>query len=352
MPARSSLTRVLIVPALLAGVLFHPATARAGDIPSYEFATPILGLASAPDASLLVADAGAGIVELRKGEGSLIAQLPAVADMAPIGRGSMYAVTGFSDGAETDDSLLRVSHGRIDSVADLFAFEAEFNPDGDLLESNPFDVAALPGGKALVADAEANDLLIVGQSGKVDWVATLPEEMVSTDDIKDLVGCPDPAPGFEWVCDLPEMLEADPVATGVTIGPDGAYYVSELKGFPAPRNESKVWRIEPGTRHAECGISPDCSVVADGFTSIVDLTSGPDGTVYVTELDEATWFAVESGLPLLGGTVNACDPDGWTCSELATDLLMSIAAAVDKGGTVYAAVNALIPGEAEIVALT
>jgi hypothetical protein len=141
------LTRVLLVPALLAGVLLHPAAARPDDIPSYEFATPIFGLASAPDASLLIDDAGTGVVELRKGKGTLIAELPGIVDIAPLGRGSIYAVTGVSDGAETDDSLLRVSHGRINSVADLFAFEAEFNPDGDLLESNPFDVAALSGGR-------------------------------------------------------------------------------------------------------------------------------------------------------------------------------------------------------------
>jgi hypothetical protein len=34
-------------------------------------------------------------------------------------------------------------------------------------------------------------------------------------------------------------------------------------------------------------------VVADGFTSIVDLTFGPDGTLYDVELDEASWAALE-----------------------------------------------------------
>jgi hypothetical protein len=251
--------------------------------------------------------------------------------------------------------LFRVSRGRARAIADLFAFEEEFNPDGGVIESNPFDVAKLSGGKALVADAAGNDLLIVDRRGNIDWVATLPQELVSTDDIKDLVGCPNPPPEFEEICDLPPMMPADSVPTGVTIGPDGAYYVGELKGFPAPRNESRIWRIEPGTRHAKCGSAirsegSACSVVADGFTSIIDLNIGRDGTVYVTEFDEASWFAVEIGKGE-GGTVNECNPRSWTCSELATGLLMSVATTEAKRGRVYTAIKALIPGEAEVIRL-
>ncbi len=112
-----------------------------------------------------------------------------------------------------------------------------------------------------------------------------------------------------------------------------------------------MWRIAPGTRHAQCGASPACSVVADGFTSITGLNSGPDGTIYVTELDEATWFAIEANIGSLGGTVNACDPSSWSCSEVATGLPMSIASTVGKDGTVYAAIKVLIPGEAEVIPL-
>ena len=212
-------------------------------------------------------------------------------------------------------------------------------------------MAVLSGGEALVADAAANALLTVDPSGRVDWVATLPSQLVSTDDIKNLVGCPTPPPQFTFVCGLPAILPAQPVATSVAIGSDGAYYVGELKGFPAPRGMSRVWRIEPGTRHAACGTSPACTIVADGFTSIVDLAFGPNGTLYVVELDEATWFAVADGFPLLGGTVNACDLSSGTCTELAAGLPMPIAAAVDRRGTVYAAIQALVPGLASVIQL-
>ena len=80
----------------------------------------------------------------------------------------------------------------------------------------------------------------------------------------------------------------------------------------------------------------------------VDLAFGPDGTLYVVELDEASW-AIDLGLPGLGGTVNACSPFG--CSQVATGLPLPMAAAVDRRGTVYAAINALVPGAAEVIAL-
>jgi hypothetical protein len=346
--------------ALLVGglslMLTGPAATAADPVPSYNFATPIFGLAVAPDGSLLVADNGAGVVELRKGEGHLIVELPGVTDVAPIGRGNMFALTGAGE-ADTAAKLFRVSRGGLRELADLAAFEANVNPDGRGIESNPFDVAALLGGKALVADAAGNDLLIVDQQGHVDWVATFPDQLVSTANAKQLVGCPTPPPEFESVCGLPEMTPAQAVAASVAIGPDGAYYVGELKGFPGPTGASRVWRIAPGTLHAECGDNPACTVVADGFTSIIDLTFGPDGTLYVVEIDEASFFAVQlevfSGLPgrTLGGTVNACDSSTWACTEVATGLPIPIAAAVDRDGTVYAAISALVPDAAQVIAL-
>jgi hypothetical protein len=340
---RSRAVALAIVLVALTAAMVHAVT-------SYEFGTPLFGLATAPDGSLLVADAGAGIVELRKGEGALVAALPGVTDIAPIGRGDMFATRGGGPGLTTG-SLFRVSRGATRQIADLYAFEAAVNPHPTAIDSNPFDVEVLSGGKAVVADAGGNDLLIVDQNGSVDWIASFPDELVSSANIKSLVGCPAPPPGFEFVCGLPEMMPAQPVSTSVAIGPDGAYYVGELKGFPAPVGESRIWRIEPGALHAECGSSPACSIVADGFTSIIDLTFGPDGRLYVVELDEASWVPVEFGLPGLGGTVNACDPSSWTCSEIATGLPTPTAATFGRDKTIWVTVHSLTPGAAQVIAL-
>ena len=331
-------------------VLLLVAASAKTDAVHYPFTGPVFGLALAPDGSLLATDAGAGIFEIRRGAFSQVAQLPGVTDVAPIGRGNMFAITGEGGGAK----LYRVSQGSTREIANLLEFELRVNPDGNPVASppapgpsNPFDVEVLNGGAALVADAAGNSLLIVDQQGDVDWIATLPNEVVSTENAKKIFGCPGSgAPQ----CGLPPAIPAQPVATSVAIGPDGAYYMGELKGFPAPKGESRVWRVEPGARHAVCGTSPACRVVADGFTSIIDLRFGPGGALYVIELDEESWLAMESGQGA-GGSVNRCNSSTWVCTQVATGLPMLTSAVVDDNGTVWVVTNALNPATVDISAL-
>lgn len=347
-----NIVKTLLIAALALAI---PTAALADGVPGFEFVTPLFGLAASPDGSLLVADSGQGIVELKKGAGKLIVELPGVVDVAPLGSGNMFALTGGGEG-ETAGQLFKVTRGKVRPVANLMAFEAQFDPDGAGVDSNPFDVAALKGGAALVADAGGNDLLIVDRKGNVDWVATFPDQLVSTAYIKGLIGCPTEIPDLAFICGLPETMPAQAVATSVAVGPDGAYYVGELTGFPGEPGKSRVWRVEPGTRHAQCGASPACRVVAEGFTSIVDLAFGPKGTLYVVEIDEAGFMAVELanfGFPGLtqGGTVNACDLATGECHEHAGGLPLPIAVAVDRKGGLFAAIFSLVPGQAQVVPL-
>jgi hypothetical protein len=325
------------------------AVPSAAAVPAFDFETPIFGLA-ARGSTLFVADAGAGIVRLTD-VGKLIVELRDVTDVAPGRHGRKWATTS----GPHNFKLYRIVDRQPHVVVRLGRFERGVNPDGDVLESNPFDLARIGGGSVLIADAAANAVLVANRQGEVDWVATLPEKVVPTDNAKDLAGCPDPPPEFEDVCALPDEIPAHAVSTSVAVGPDGAYYVTELIGFPAPLGESRVWRIEAGTRNVHCDAAATdspCSVVADGFTSIVDINFGPDGTAYVVELDEASWLATEIGPDVMaGGTVNACDPSTWTCTELATELTLPIAVAVNASSAVFVAVSALIPGEAEVIEL-
>jgi len=316
-------------------------------VPTYEFVTPLFGLAAAPNGNLFAADAGQGVVKLTADAGSLFAKLRGVDDVAPLGNGRLLAITGGGPKAR-DASLYRVVGGRKQRIASLGAYEAAKNPDGGEIDSNPFGVAALGANKVLVADAAGNSVLHVNANGRVNWVATLPDELAPTDNAKQLAGCPDAPPDLAFVCDLPDMIPGQAVATSVAVGPDGAWYVGELRGFPAPTGMSKVWRIEPGTRHAHCGTDPRCTVAFDGFTSIVDLSFGPDGTLYVTEIDEASWLALEAGAGSKGGTVNACQLGGY-CAKVAKELPMPTASTVGAGGQLYAAIWGLVPGSAEVI---
>ena len=67
------------------------------------------------------------------------------------------------------------------------------------------------------------------------------------------------------------------VPTGIVEGPDGAYYMSQLTGFPFPVGGASVYRINPRTGKA--------TVFAGGFTNIMDLAFDRSGTLYVLEID-------------------------------------------------------------------
>jgi hypothetical protein len=297
------------------------------------FGGPLFGLATAPNGDLLVADYGVGIIPIRQGEvGSTIA-LPGITDVSPIDNDSLWAVTGAGPNlpdatADTGQALHMISNGNSTMVANLFQFEKDNDPDGGLddqgnprPDSNPFDVESLGGNAALVVDAGGNNLLRIDNQGNVTVLAIFPNELVSTANIKQLAGCPNPPPLAAFACAFPDFIPAQPVPTSVAVGPGGDIYVGELKGIPAPTRESNIWRVSPNANSAECGASADCVKVFDGgFTSIIDLAFGPDGQLYVAELDEASWAAVEIFQTPTGGSINACDVNSATCNEVASGI--------------------------------
>jgi hypothetical protein len=341
---RSLRLRTVRLIAALAAFALLPSftTAQAAVAPktSQPFATPLFGMAAQGNA-LYVADSGAGVVKVQGNHRELVASLPGVTDVAFYGHNKMWAVGG------PPSTLWRIVNGHVSEVANLRRFEKRVNPDGAEIDSNAFRVAALPGGRALVADAAANDLLIVQPNGHVDWVATLPGRLAYTHNAKRLAGCPHPSdPLGVQICHLPRRIPAESVATSIAVGPDGDYYVGELIGIPAPRRESRVWRIQAGTRHAHCGSSRKCEVALRGLTSIVDLDFAWNGALRVVEFDEASWFAVEAGQPA-GGTVDSCNVWSGRCRALA-HLLMPSAVASTRHHT-YATQFSLVPGQAGVV---
>jgi hypothetical protein len=179
-------------------------------------------------------------------------------------------------------------------VADIAAYQAT-DPDPYDLEnlpedSNPFGVVALRDGSVLVSDAAGNDLLHVWKNGHIETVARIKPRVVETP-----AGLPDAG------TDVP----SEAVATSVTVGDDGYWYLGELRGYPATAGTSQIWRIKPGTTGATC--DPEhpwgaCSRYADGLTSIVDLGADRHG-IYAVTLSKLTWLAVESETPVPGAEI-------------------------------------------------
>jgi hypothetical protein len=180
------------------------------------------------------------------------------------------------------DSLLKVWKGHDKILANVQAFRNTHPDPTDLdqppnpTDSNAYGLAVLKHGKKLVTDAAGNDLLLVKADGRIRSVAKFPNEVVSTAHLGD------PS--------LPAELPAEAVPTSVAVGPDGYWYVGELKGFPFTPGTSRIWRVAPWARNVTCDPAVKtraCSLYADGFTSIIDLQFGKRGDLYVLEIAKA-----------------------------------------------------------------
>jgi hypothetical protein len=198
----------------------------------------------------------------------------------------------------------RPHHGAPKPFADIAAYQ-KTDPDPYALpdddaptDSNPYGVAALEDGTVLVADAAGNDLLRVKKNHKIQTVARLKPRTVAFPAGLDL-GPETPPAGT--------MMPSEAVATSVTVK-DGAWFVGELRGFPATPGTSQIWKIKPGSKNAVCDPEAPragaCKRFADGLTSIVDLAPAPKlRRVYALEISKMSWLQMESGAP--GATTGA-----------------------------------------------
>jgi hypothetical protein len=326
------------------------------------------GLAFGPEGALYVAEAGSGgsgptclpnpedptsqvcygatgaVTRLWRGhQERLVSGLPSLAsedgsaavgptDISFQGRGGAFVVIGLGADPQARSQLGDVganfgrliqvaASGTYKYVADVSAYETQANPDGGELDSNPYAVLALPG-KHLVADAGGNDLLQVDANGKISTLAVFPDREIDS---------PALPPG------LPPTSTIQSVPNAITLGPDGAYYVGELTGFPFAPGEARVYRVVPGQ-------APE--VYASGFTNIIDLAFDKDGNLYVLEI------AKEGLLKQPGfGALIKVDPQG-SQTELASEgLVAPTGLAIGSDGAIYISNFGIFAGQGEIIQL-
>jgi len=126
------------------------------------------------------------------------------------------------------------------------------------------------------------------------------------------------------------------VPTSIAIGPDGAWYVGELRGFPfvVP---SHIWRVEPGSRDVHCVIGATTGACVDwagGLRHVVSIAFGPDGDLYVSQ------FGPGPGPPFLPGwatpgAVNRVDAGTKAISPVYSALFAPGGITVDDDGTIF-----------------
>ena len=302
---RRRVGRMCIAVLAVVGLLGLPELAAADDAPraSAPRVTVVAeglknprGLAFGPDHALYVAEAGRGgggpcapafegedcigrsgaITRIWRGEQERVVRgLPSYApaggfgaggphDVAPIGSGRLYIIMGLGGDLErrgqfgfVGRSLGRLLWANDDGdrrrVADVAGFEARVNPDGNQVDSNPYGLLT-EGSRHFAVDAGGNSLVRIGPAGGVRTVAVFRNRMV------DFQG---------------QQIPMESVPTTVVRGPDGALYVGELTGFPFPVGGARVYRVVPGQR-------PE--IYRRGFTNIVDIAFGRDGSLYVLEI--------------------------------------------------------------------
>ena len=151
--------------------------------------------------------------------------------------------------------------GTPEQVADLVAFEASENPDGGLLDSNPNGVAVTPDGNLLVADAGANALLMITPDGTTSTVAVFADTMEAL---------PAELAPPEGDVSAGDEIPVQQVPTSVTIGPDGAAYVTFLRGGPFIPGTAWVARVAEGE---------EPTAYVEGLTMAIGADFASDGTL-------------------------------------------------------------------------
>jgi hypothetical protein len=248
-------------------------------------------------------------------------------------RGRMHIVTGLAlnPGVRTDPTGLgtvspalamllearprRTGEWPVHTVADVGAFELAHDPALGSIESNPFGVVARRGGW-LVTDAAGNDLLRVSPRGEVSLVAVFPSRQVG---------------------DSPRLME--PVPTAIAEGPDNAVYVGEFTGFPFPKGEARVYRVDADAEPA---------IFATGFTNIIDLAFERDGSMLVLEL--ATNGAASGDRT---GALWRVEADGTKQLVVSSGLVAPGGVAVGNHGEIYVSNCGICgPGAGTVVRVT
>ena len=128
--------------------------------------------------------------------------------------------------------------------------------------TNPYDLAAAPGGGFFISDAGINAVLYVSEAGEISDYAVFPKRDI-----------PGPAG--------PITIEAVP--TGIALGPDNALYVATFAGHPYPRNEAYVYRLVDANNDGDAMDLGEAKVFAKGFSVATDLAFDDKGGLLVTE---------------------------------------------------------------------
>ena len=204
--------------------------------------------------------------------------------------------------------MFHLKRGTSRTLADLAAFEAHANPV-DNPDSDPTGILRV-GDDYLTTDSGGNTLVRSSEKGKVRLVAAFPDVTAGT-------------------------TTYQAVPTDVVRGPDGAWYVSQLTGFPFIPGAANIYRIVPG--HAP-------TVYASGLTNVTGLAFDHHGMLYAVQI-------ADQGL--LNGPVGslvrvAPDGSGQTTESVASGLFAPYGVAIRRGSA-YVTTCSVCAGDGQVL---
>jgi sugar lactone lactonase YvrE len=207
--------------------------------------------------------------------------------------------------------------------ADVLANEVAANPDGTDIDTNPVGLVR-QGEGYLVADAGGNAVVRVSHKGTFTTIAVLPPGSALA---PPFLGLP---PGTQ--------IPTDAVPTSVVQGPDGAYYISQLTGFPFEKGDANIWRVVPGE---------EPTVYASGLTNLTDLAFAPDGSLYAVQIATDGLLAVPAGELPIGSLVKVTP--GASVHETVAGGLSAPYGVAFRSGAAYITTCAVCVGDGEVI---
>ncbi len=222
-------------------------------------------------------------------------------------------------GPQAGKLLVARPFGPTKTAAGITGYEASHDPDGKGVDSNPYAVLALRGGRTLVADAAANDVLLVRANGTRSVFHVFPNITTGA-----CAGQSDPSPKFPGCNYVPTSLAQDWA---------GHIYVGGL-GSEAPR-AGRVTELDASGKHV--------LHTWTGFDSVTGVAVGVDGSLYVSELDATEAHAPGTGVPgaTITGVLTKVTRTGVRTS---VDVPFAAGVVTDSLGNVYVSAWSLSPG--------
>jgi hypothetical protein len=120
------------------------------------------------------------------------------------------------------------------------------------------------------------------------------------------------------------------VPTGLAVAPEGGVYVGFLTPVPYPDGTSKVIHVAPDGTVSE---------VWSGLTAVTGVTVGPDGTLYASEMSTGNLEEPPFAVPGSGRIVHQTGPD--SSEDVATGLMFPIGLAFGPDGGLYVSMPAV-----------